>query len=79
MEIKFETPKVLKVIPETVLSSDTLNIVLMTDDPLRKIVTVTIDRPPHIINLWKDEEYDAIGNWTNEDVIARLNEILPNI
>lgn len=45
------------------------------DSPSGKYVIAIADLPVGDIVLWSGSEYDAIGQWTNDDVIARINEI----
>lgn len=45
------------------------------DNPAGKYVLAMIDEPSREIILWSGAEYDAIGQWTNDDVIARVDEL----
>ena len=57
---------------------------IITDNPIDKIITAKFnliaenkqeyDYPQ--LTLWQNEEYDTIGNWTNEDVNKRIEELL---
>lgn len=38
-------------------------------------ITTTIYGPQTLV-LWENEEYDEIGQWTDEDAYARIAEIL---
>lgn len=52
-----------------------LEIDRMVDHPKQKKVVVHLkDYPSHII-LWEGDAYDAIGQWTDENVKNRLLEI----
>jgi hypothetical protein len=74
MEIVFDTPKQIVTTPEVKKEVSSLNIMFITDMPDRKIVyAVTSDRIN--ITLWEGESYDAIGQWTDADVVNRINEI----
>jgi len=74
MEIVFDTPKQIVTTPEVKKEVSSLNIMFITDMPDRKIVhAVTSDRIN--ITLWEGEDYDAIGQWTDADVVNRINEI----
>lgn len=74
MEITFNTPKEIVTTPEVKKEVSSLNIMLITDMPDRKIVyAVTSDR--FNIILWEGTAYDAIGQWTDTDVVNRINEI----
>jgi hypothetical protein len=74
MEVKLNSTVNTVVVPEErkELSSVTIN--RMVDLPEERIVRVFISELRNPINLWEGEEYDAIGDWTNADVIARVNE-----
>lgn len=54
-----------------------VEIVNMIDDIKNKKVTVTTSDGV-FYTLWKDDEYDRIGNWTNEDVVAKVKELILN-
>lgn len=46
----------------------------MYDDPINKRVTVNTENQGRLI-LWEGNEYDNIGQWTDQDVIDRINEM----
>ena len=74
MEITFNAPKEIVTTPEVRKEVSSLNIVSITDLPERKIVyAITSDR--FNIILWEGAAYDAIGQWTDTDVVNRINEI----
>ena len=54
---------------------DTLTINRMVDLPVQKVVKVFIAELPMPVTLWEGDAYDAIGQWTDQDVIDRLNEL----
>lgn len=47
----------------------------MIDNPVKKTVTVMCRNHPTRIVLWKDAEYDTIGQWTDTDVVNRVLEL----
>lgn len=55
-----------------------VEIVSLIDNPAAKYVIAISKFPIEEIVLWSGAEYDAIGNWTNDDVIARINELFVN-
>ena len=73
--INFDSPKVVSRRPEVVVTSDKIVIVEMIDNPKMKIVKVRTEGASGIITLWEGAAYDAIGQWTDTDVINRINEI----
>ena len=74
MEITFSAPKDVVVTPEVKKTIEKLTIIQMTDNPQNKIVTALI-KEVGLVVIWKDEEYDSIGQWTDKDVIAKLKKI----
>jgi hypothetical protein len=54
---------------------NTLTINRMVDLPVQKVVKVFIAELPMPVTLWEGDAYDAIGQWTDQDVIDRLNEL----
>jgi hypothetical protein len=71
-------------IPEISEDISTIEIVEMTDSPITKKVTVRIkgSSPSKFqknIVLWQGDEYDAIGQWTDQDVEDRIKEIYGNV
>ena len=74
MEIQFSTPKDIVVVKERKTTIEKITVLELADLPSKKQVTAkTIELG--IIVLWKDAEYDAIGQWTDADVINKLNEL----
>jgi hypothetical protein len=74
MKITFEQPKEMVLTPEKVIVRpkrsklvSEIKIVSMTDFPVQKKVIVnTIELGK--IELWTGDEYDQIGQWTDNDV-----------
>lgn len=50
----------------------------MIDIPGVKIIRVATAELPKPIILWQDAAYDAIGQWTDTDVVNRLKELYNN-
>ena len=44
------------------------------DNPARKIVAALTD-DNKLYELWKDAAYDAIGDWTTAQAVARVKEL----
>lgn len=74
--IQFNEPKVVKTVPQQNFTADKITITEMTDDPVNKKVTIRTDGQPFFLTLWEGAEYDLIGDWTNQDVIDRVNQIV---
>jgi hypothetical protein len=51
-----------------------ITIMKFMDNPSRKIVAVLTD-DNKLYELWKGDAYDAIGNWTTEQAVARVKEM----
>ena len=45
------------------------------DSPFKKSVVAICNNHPTRIILWEGEAYDAIGDWTTQNVIDRVLEI----
>jgi predicted ATP-grasp superfamily ATP-dependent carboligase len=79
MEITFQTPKRLVIRPEESFSASTITISQMIDFPNQRKVMIVISEINHSITLWEGEEYDNIGQWTDQDVINKINELFQTI
>jgi hypothetical protein len=54
-----------------------ITILSMTDKPIaKKVIVRTLEIG--IITLWEGLAYDAIGQWTDDDVKQRILEIITN-
>jgi hypothetical protein len=74
MEINFSETKDITIVAEKKKSLDKLTIEQMVDFPSRKLV-VAITSELGRIRLWQGAEYDAIGQWTDTDVVNRIQEL----
>jgi hypothetical protein len=74
MEIIINNPREVVVVPEKKVMLSKITVLNVSDHPDSKIVTAFTSELGVII-LWQNEEYDAIGQWTDTDVINRLNEL----
>lgn len=66
-------------IPEIVIYDFDLNNIFIDhyiDSPIYKTVDA-YTRQYGPIRLWEGDAYDAIGQWTDEDVTTRLLELFP--
>lgn len=75
-EIKL--PKALEVVvrPAIVKSIETINILFFVDSIAERKLSVTVKELPAPVVLWEREEYDAIGQWTDDVARARLIELI---
>ena len=54
---------------------DKIEIHQMVDSPLKKTVWAHCRNYPNRILLWEGAAYDAIGQWTDTDITARILEL----
>ena len=76
MKITLNAPKQIVVVEEQVKTVNEITINRMVDLPQQKKVFVFTNELNQIV-LWEGAEYDAIGQWTDQDVITRLNQLYP--
>ena len=74
MIIVFDNPADVIIVPEQKVSLESITITALIDSPSGKTVQAyTAEAGP--ITLWSDAAYDAIGQWTDSDVEARIKEL----
>lgn len=76
MKIEFNAPREVVMVPERKTTVDSVEIRQLVDMPDRKRVQAYTDTIG-IITLWEGAAYDAIGQWTDTDVVTRINELYP--
>jgi hypothetical protein len=72
--VNFPNEVVLKEIPATQIKISQLNIKQIVDEAENKRVVAFTDKLSRIV-LWEGVAYDAIGQWTDTDVQARIIEL----
>jgi|LakMenE01Jun11ns_1017448.scaffolds.fasta_scaffold9580314_2 hypothetical protein len=76
MTVNLGQTKVLKTIPERVISADKIEIKYIVDlYDQKKVIAFTSSVLGQII-LWEGDNYTQIGQWTDQDVQNRIIEIL---
>ena len=75
MKITFETPKEIVIVKELKRTFEEVTIEEVVDNPERKVVRAFTRELGQLV-LWEGEAYDAIGQWTDADVQARVLELL---
>jgi len=75
MNINLNNPKKIVLQEEKSKTVSTLTVNRVVDLPKQKVVRCFLEELEQPIVLWKDEAYDAIGQWTDTDVTNRLNEL----
>lgn len=76
MKITLGSPVDVVTVPEQKKTISELTIQQLIDNPNRKIVTANTVELGRIV-LWEGADYDAIGQWTDADVISRINALYP--
>jgi hypothetical protein len=74
IEVQLENPIVTRQFDGHEIKRGVITIKKFMDNPARKIVAVLTD-DNKLYELWKDEAYDSIGDWTTEQAVARLKEM----
>ena len=67
--------KIIKEIPARVMKTDKVVIESIIDYCSEKKVIANTIGYTGVIVLWEGDAYDAIGQWTDADVDARIREI----
>lgn len=75
ISINLTNPKTVVLREATVKTFNTVTVSRMVDIPKQKIVRVFLEELETPIILWEGEDYDNIGQWTDGDVIEKLNEL----
>ena len=65
----------LKEIPARSIQADKIEILSITDSSVDKKVTAEIKGILGTVVLWEGAAYDAIGQWTDTEVINRIKEL----
>lgn len=83
MEVKLDNPKTIIVKEEETITSDTITINEVTDNGTSVIALIIFKGKDPILKtksiiLWDGDDYDAIGQWTDDDVQNRIKEIIQN-
>lgn len=74
MKITFDTAKEIVVVQELKRTIEELTIDEIVDNNSRKEVKAyTVELG--ILTLWSGDAYDAIGQWTDTDVVSRVKEL----
>ena len=74
MTITFTTPKELVLVKEQKRTISEITINEVVDNSERKsVLAYTLELG--VITLWENEAYDAVGQWTDTDVLNRINEL----
>jgi hypothetical protein len=75
MKIDLQNPKKVVLQEEKSKTVSTLTLTRVVDLPKKKIVRAFVEEIDGPIVLWEGAAYDAIGQWTDANVEARLTEL----
>lgn len=75
MQINLQNPKKVVLQEEKSKTVNTLTVARVVDLPKKKIVRCFVEELDQAIVLWEGDAYDAAGQWTDADVVARLTEL----
>jgi hypothetical protein len=75
MNITLSTPKKIVLQEEQSKTISTITVQRVVDLPKQKVVKVFISELDEPITLWEGAAYDAAGQWTDADVLAKLTEL----
>jgi hypothetical protein len=74
MKVILDTQKEVVVVKEIKKTITELTILELKDSPEQKKVQAFVQELG-LVTLWQGEEYDAIGQWTDADVINKLKSL----
>jgi hypothetical protein len=75
MQINLQNPKRVVLQEERSKTISTITIERVVDLPKKKMVRCFIEELEEPVVLWEGAAYDAIGQWTDADVQARLTAL----
>ena len=75
MQISLSNPKKVVLQEEKSKTVTTLTVSRIVDLPKKKMVRAFVEELDEPVVLWEAASYDAIGQWTDTDVQARLTEL----
>jgi len=74
MEIQLSQPKDVVIVKERKKTIEKITVLEVIDNSSKKKITANTQELGGV-TLWKGDDYDAIGQWTDTDVINKLNEL----
>ena len=75
MNITLSAPKKIVLQEEKSKTISTITVQRVVDLPKQKTVKVFITELDEPVVLWEGDAYDAAGQWTDADVIAKLTQL----
>lgn len=74
MKIQFDSKKIITIVKAQTKDFTEIEVMQVTDFNERKKVVANIKDIGQVV-LWEGADYDAIGQWTDTDVVNKLKEI----
>ena len=75
MKITLTNPKKVVLQEEKSKTVSTLTVQRVVDLPVKKVVRCFVEELDEPVVLWEGAAYDAVGQWTDANVEARLTEL----
>jgi hypothetical protein len=75
IKIELPVPKKVKALGNKDVTITAIEIYEIRDRNVEKKVTAMCRNHPTQLVLWQGDAYDAIGQWTNDDVVARVAQL----
>jgi hypothetical protein len=75
MEILLNVPKKVVLQEEKAVDISKITVTRVVDLPKQKVVRCFCEELDEAIVLWQGDAYDAIGQWTDDDVLNRIVEL----
>jgi hypothetical protein len=75
MEILLNSPKKVVLQEEKAVDVSKITVIRVVDLPKQKVVRCFCEELDEAIVLWEGDAYDAIGQWTDGDVLNRIVEL----
>jgi hypothetical protein len=75
MQISLSNPKKVVLQEEKSKTVTTLTVSRIVDLPKKKMVRAFVEELDEPVVLWEGDAYDAIGQWSDSNVEARLTEL----
>jgi hypothetical protein len=75
MQINLQNPKKVVLQEEKSKTVTTLTVTRLVDLPKKKVVRAFVEELDEPVVLWEGDAYDAIGQWSDTNVQARLTEL----
>jgi len=73
--VNFESSITVKTVGGAEIKAKNIEIRKIIDNPMTKTIAAMTTNNRLFI-LWEGEAYDTIGNWTNEQVVDRVKELV---